>query len=413
MLWAIGAFAFLVRLGAGLWTGGLWHPELWEYDDLAKSLLAGQGFSAPHLMITYYSYVTPLHSWASAAGYWLTGSNVPLMLAQMAAGAALAVAVACISQRIFGEWMAALMAGMLVAIHPGFVLYNSTKAHSLAFDALFFALALLQSFRLAERPTLRRALVLGLIIGIGTLSRGTVLIMGPLGALWLLARSPRGSRAILFRNLVLAGLVAAAIIAPWTIRNSLLHHRFVLLISTESEDFWLGNNPHATGHTLIDAEHTVFMSLTPEEQADLYRQPNEMAQADWFSRQSHAFVKAHPGEFFRLWALKFFHFWWYAPQTGAMYPGSWFYLYMIFYSAMLIFAALGVWRIIQLGPPATHLGLVVGIFLVGLSLLQSLYHVDGRHRWGIEPILLALSGGGLAFLIERLLRKNSRTATMS
>ena len=137
MLWAIAALAFLVRLGAGLWTGGLWHPELWEYDQIARSLLAGRGFSLPHLMITYYSYVTPLHSWATAAGYWLTGSTVALMLLQMAAGAALAVVVACISRRIFGGWMAGAIAGTLVAIHPGFVLYNSTKAHSLAFDSLF------------------------------------------------------------------------------------------------------------------------------------------------------------------------------------------------------------------------------------------------------------------------------------
>ena len=413
MLWAIGGFAFLLRLGAGIWTRGLWQPELWEYNRLAQSMLAGRGFSMTYLMTTYYSYVTPLHAWASAAGFWLTGSQVPIMLAQMVSGAALAVAVAAISQRIFAGWMAGPIAGILVAIHPGFVLYNSTKAHSLAFDALFFALALWQSFRLAERSTLRRALVFGLIIGVGTLSRGTVILMGPLGGLWLLAQSPKESRMIIFRHLVLAGLLAAVIIAPWTIRNSLIHHRFVFLISTESEDFWLGNNPNATGHTLIDAENTVFSTLPNEERLDLYRQPNEMAQADWFSRRSRAFVKAHPGEFLRLWAVKFFHFWWYAAQTGTKYPGSWFYLYMIFYSALIILAAVGVVRILQLGPPATHLGWLVGIFLVGLSLLQSVYHVDGRHRWGIEPILIALSGGGAAFLIERLLRRKSRLSTMS
>jgi hypothetical protein len=86
---------------------------------------------------------------------------------------------------------------------------------------------------------------------------------------------------------------------------------------------------------------------------------------------------------------------------------------MIFYSALIILAVVGVVRICQLGPPATHLGWLVGIFLVGLSLLQSVYHVDGRHRWGIEPILVALSGGGAAFLIERLLRQKSRFSTMS
>jgi len=45
-----------------------------------------------------------------------------------------------------------------------------------------------------------------------------------LGGLWLLAQSPNESRMMLFRHLVFAGLIAAEIIAPWTIRNSLIHH---------------------------------------------------------------------------------------------------------------------------------------------------------------------------------------------
>ena len=192
-----------------------------------------------------------------------------------------------------------------------------------------------------------------------------------------------------------------------------MHHRLVLLISTESEDFWLGNNPRATGHTLIDAEHTVFMSLPPDERDDLYRQPHEMAQADWFSQRSRAFVKAHPGEFFRLWALKFFNFWWYAPQTGAKYPGSWFYLYMIFYAVMLVLAAVGVLRIIQLGPPATQMGWLVGIFWwayhccrVSITLTAVIAGESSRSCW-------PSAAAGAAFLLERLLRKKSRTATIS
>ena len=59
----IGIFAFLLRLGAGIWTGGLWHPELSEYNKIAQSILAGRGFSMAYLMTTYYSYVTPLHAW--------------------------------------------------------------------------------------------------------------------------------------------------------------------------------------------------------------------------------------------------------------------------------------------------------------------------------------------------------------
>src|SRR5207253_7325808 len=101
MWWAIGALACLTRLGAAVVTGSLQHPQLWEYDNIARSLLAGRGFAVTHLHITYYSYVTPLYVWISAASYWLSGSIAPLMLLQFAAGTALAVVIAAIAQRVF------------------------------------------------------------------------------------------------------------------------------------------------------------------------------------------------------------------------------------------------------------------------------------------------------------------------
>jgi hypothetical protein len=41
------------------------------------------------------------------------------------------------------------------------------------------------------------------------------------------------------------------------------------------------------------------------------------------------------------------------------------------------------------------------MLLLALSGLQSLYYVEGRHRWAVEPLLLAISGGGIAWIRER------------
>ncbi len=401
----IGAFACIVRLAAAVATGGLRHPELNEYDWIAHSLVTGQGFLCPHLGVDYYSFAPPLYSWISAAGYWLTGSIVPVMILQIAAGATLAVIVSAIAKRLFGGWIAAAAAGVLVALHPGLVIYSAAKAHPLTFDALFFTLALLQSFRLAERPTVRRAVEFGLIVGIGTLSRATIIIFLPIAGVWLLAVTPRQSWTVVIRNMVVVCLCTTAIVAPWTIRNSLLHHRFVFLLTTDSEDFWRGNNPNATGLSYIDREHIVLEALPPEELAELTRQPNEIAQAEWFATRSRAFIRAHPTAFVRLTLLKFFHFWWFAPQTGVLYPSLWLRLYMIYYIVALFFAALGMWRITRFGPPATHFAWLVVAFLFTLSVLQSLYYVEGRHRWAIEPMILAIAGGGLATLVERVRRR--------
>jgi len=43
---------------------------------------------------------------------------------------------------------------------------------------------------------------------------------------------------------------------------------------------------------------------------------------------------------------------------------------------------------------------VLGLFLLGLSGLQSLYYVEGRHRWAVEPLWLVVAGGGAVWAIE-------------
>jgi hypothetical protein len=199
-----------------------------------------------------------------------------------------------------------------------------------------------------------------------------------------------------------AGVTALLVMLPWSIRDSLVHHRGLFLISTTGEDFWDGNNPLATGHSYIDTGHPVIDALPSDERADLERQPDEIAQSQWFMNKATAFITANPAWAARLTALKFYHFWWFAPQTGVLYPSSWRALYMAYYVAELLLAAVGVREIARLGAPAIRPALLVGAFLLGLSAVQSIYYVEARHRWAIEPMLLAISGGGAAVLTRRV-----------
>jgi 4-amino-4-deoxy-L-arabinose transferase-like glycosyltransferase len=398
---AVGVIALLARLFAAVETGGLWTPELNEYAALARNMLGGHGFTYSHHGIVYFSYAPPLHAWLTAGSYWLSDSIVPLMLLQLATGAALAATTALIANRLFGGWRAGAAAGLLVALHPGLVVYSATKAHPLAFDALFFSLALLQSYRLVERTTIRRAVELGVIVGIGTLSRATIVIFLPIAGLWLLLVTPRSSWWQVVRSAVVAGLCASAIVAPWTIRNTLLHHQFVFLLTTDSDDFWRGNNAFATGHSYFDETRIVLDVMPTEDLLDLQRQPDELAQREWFSTHAWAFIRNNPDRFARLTVTKFFYFWWFAPQSGVLYPPMWRLLYQVYYVGALIFAFVGVRRLARDGGPPVAKAIVLGAFLLSLSALQSLYYVEGRHRWAVEPMLLALSGGGLAAMVER------------
>lgn len=399
---AIVLGTIVVRLAVAIAMGGLWDPELWEYDHIARALVDGRGFTYPFHGIIYYSFAPPLYAWLSAGSYWLTGSLVPLMVLQILAGSALAAAAMSMAGRIFGV-TAAAAAGILVAVHPGLVVYSATKAHPMTFDALFFALAALQFLRLRDQPTLRRAIELGLIVGIGTLSRTTIIIFLPIGAVWLLYASGRSAWPAIVRSIAVAGLVTVACLTPWTIRNYQVHDQFVFILSTDGDTFWRGNNPNATGHSYVGPGRIVIDTLSVEERADLNSQPTELAQSAWFKARARAFIREHPGEFVRLTFVKFFYFWWFAPQAGVRYPPAWFWIYALYYVAALACAAVGVRRVMQLGSDHVRKAWLLGALLLALSALQSLYYVEGRHRWAVEPMLLVISGGGLAALAGRLM----------
>jgi 4-amino-4-deoxy-L-arabinose transferase-like glycosyltransferase len=399
--WLIFGLACVARLSVGLFTGGLLHPEPFEYDGMARSLLAGNGLSFWHLNTVYHSFAPPLYPWLSALSYWVFGTLTPLMFLQVAAGAALALVSAAIAKRLCPGWIAPLAAGLLIAFHPGLIVYSVSKAHPLAFDALFFSLAMLQAFRLRERTTTRRAIELGVIVGAGALCRATLIIFLPLAALWLIWVLRSQPLKSVIRVVLIAGVCTAAIVVPWTIRCSLLHHRFVFMITTDAEDFWRGNNPNATGATYATNQKTELEVLSPAELADLKSQPNELAQADWFRARSRAFIREHPGRFLELTALKLFYFWWRAPLTGIEYPQSWFFGYMIYYFVIVFSSLIGFYAIWRVGGTARQHLILIGVFLFALALLQSLYYVEGRHRWAVEPILIAVSGAGVATLLRR------------
>lgn len=214
VLWIVAAVAFAIRIAAAVALDGLHHPHISEYDAIARNMLAGRGFSYLHLGVVYYSYIAPLPAWTSAASYWLSGSLAPAMMLQIAAGTALPVVTAVIARRLFGGWVAPFASGLLIALHPGLVLYSAAKMHALAFDAFFFSLVLLQAFRLADRLTTRRAVELGLIVGIGVYSRATIVIFLPIAGLWLLIVVPRHARRSAIRAVAIATLCAAAVVGP-------------------------------------------------------------------------------------------------------------------------------------------------------------------------------------------------------
>jgi 4-amino-4-deoxy-L-arabinose transferase-like glycosyltransferase len=390
---ALFAAALVSRLFAAWAADAIGRPEVFEYEAIARSLVAGKGFSYPHLGgVIYHSFTAPLYPFFCAGVYGLGGSVTTVLLAQIVAGSFLAWLVGAVGTQLFGR-QAGLVAGLLAAFHPGLVVYSSLKAHPLTFDAL--AIVVLFSCLVSARASSKalQAAIAGLALGLSVLSRPTTLVFLPVGAAWLLATRGKSLLKHESRRAALLALVALVAVTPWVIRNYRVHQRFVFMQTTGWEAFWRGNNPLATGHSYATPTVTV-LELAPEaDRRSLERLPDEHQQASWFRRRGLEFVRSSPGHFLELTGKKLFSFWWLGPQTGTRYPRSWRLAYQAYYLVALGLALGGALVVRKFGTAEQRrAAMLLGLMLFSLSLAQSLFYVEGRHRWAVEPLLLLLCG---------------------
>ncbi len=205
-----------------------WPPKGLDdqvYYHLQPALLAhGRGFIEPVFAIVGRSIQTaehpPLYPLVLAVVAKFGGSGALVQrLAGTVFGAGTILAVGLLGRRAAGERVG-LLAAALAAVYPILITADGALMSETLYGVLVAA-CLLAGWRLYERPTMRGALLLGLLAGLAALTRGEgalllVLLLIPL------RRIPGGMR-------LTAGAVVAllVVLAPWTIRNAIVFHRFV------------------------------------------------------------------------------------------------------------------------------------------------------------------------------------------
>jgi 4-amino-4-deoxy-L-arabinose transferase-like glycosyltransferase len=386
---------FLVALAARFVAIALFFnpqsPELWEYEEIAANLLAGKGYLYTHFGTEYRSYTEPPYPFLVAFVYLVTGhSFLALAVVQALISALLAPVTYALGQQTVPR-LSAILAGLLVAIHPGLIGY-ALKFHTLVLDSLFLALVLLATLRVAERQNLREAMIWGVAIGSCVLARPTVLGFLPLGLGWIFAGLPV-RQAARFSALALA--VATTVVSPWVIRNYAVHGGFVLTRTNPPFVFWLGNHPNATG-SAISQKGTPLFDLAPPDFRDRVFSADELGQNQIFWEEAKRYIWNDPIGFVGRATKKFFYFWWFSPQAGFSYPKWQFRFYQTIYIFILLSAALGLVAVRRRNEPIKAPAIVLLLFfLLSISAFQSLFYVEGRHRLAVEGVLLVLSAHGL------------------
>lgn len=399
-------------LAAALGISG--RPERWEYDVIAENILRGAGHVYDRDGFVYAAYSPPLWSYLLAAALRLAGGSravIQVLQALLCLGAALTFGG--MAHRISGDRKTGLLAGLLVAAQPSLLYYSVVKSDPLPLNVLLLGLILASASALSTRPTRAAAITFGVRVGLGTLSRGTPVVALPVALSILLIR---GKGAAL-RTFALALGSFVLVLAPWLVRNWMLLGT-PLITSTAGENFWNGNHGDSYSR-LTETEGGAVTQVTPsnprlpEEVRRILAGGSEADRNQAFTAEAWRFIAAHPREAVLGFGRKLRTFWWRIDSDPRDYPAAASLAYEVIYRIELCLALFGVatvWlsrRREPRPPDLTAAALALGL-MASISLLQSAFYVQGRHRFMIEPLLLIFTAQGATSLSRRLNRGETR-----
>jgi hypothetical protein len=219
-----------------------WPPEIFNdeayYNTLAELIARGEGFIRPaeffadglRIPTAERAPLFPL-ALAGLAELGIDGGDKRL-LGAVTGGATIAV-LGLLGRHLAGD-RAGLLAAGLAALYPALIAADGALMTETLF-ATFAALTLLCAYRLVDAPATGRAVLLGVVAGLGALARAEALMLLPLVLLPVLRR-PGGVRAA-----AVAALAFVVVLTPWTIRNYDVFDRPVL-IATEGGETLAGAN---------------------------------------------------------------------------------------------------------------------------------------------------------------------------
>lgn len=395
-------------------AGELWRGRDNLLDDrdaylaIARTLAAGHGFrSSPEAAPT--AFRPPLYPCVLAGGIslfqidsdtglklWIGGLNLLMSLATVLLTVRLA-------RRWFGETSAALV-WIWVCFDP-LLIHNIT----LPMTETMFALLLVGLFNSFETPgrretaSTRRRWVQGILFGLCALCRPTIWPFGLLWGAWALARGCRsdGMRAAL-RRAVPSVLGAAAIIAPWIVRNALVFGEFIPMTTHGGYTLLLANNEVFDEEVVSRSWRQVWSGESLSAwQNELERRmaaegiaPDDEPERDrWMSRAARTFIVERPDALARGCVVRLLRFWNVVPLTDAGQPVSSTarLILLTFYGGLFGSVLLAV---------ATRSDLFVRMLpiwcaILCLSAVHAVYWSNMRMRTPLEPLLAALAASCL------------------
>ncbi|MBX3413271.1 MAG: hypothetical protein KF708_11325 [Pirellulales bacterium] len=234
------------------------RPLAYEHGAIAENLLAGRGFSITYLGQTGpTSQQAPLYPLLVTAAYACFGAGsqaaiLAIQLLQCAAGTWLVYLVMLLAWRLVPAPRAVgWCAGWSAALYPPHV-YMVTHVQVALWGALLLTGLLLMTLQRPAAEAWRVPLTAGVLAGLMLLVEPILVLAIPVAMVAYYLQQPtsdrpRDARRRRFCQALAIPAIAGIVIAPWIVRNYLVHGEPVFVKSTFGYAFWQGNNAQSWG----------------------------------------------------------------------------------------------------------------------------------------------------------------------
>ena len=216
--------------------------------------------------VAYLTFATNIalhgvYGWTPAepTAYWAVGTAAiygalfkvfgvafwPIVILNIVIGTTLVAMTMALARILYGDRVA-LVAGAVMALWPSQILFVTVLASELPFMLLIVAAA--WAWLNTGWPSWGRGVTVGLLLAGASYIRPVAILLPFVLAISLgFPRWPGGTVRQHATALLVAVLVMAVSIAPWTVRNYRVFGSFVLISTNGGAIFWMGNNPDTTG----------------------------------------------------------------------------------------------------------------------------------------------------------------------
>jgi tetratricopeptide (TPR) repeat protein len=401
-----------------------------SYDEWAQRIAAGDWWG------DRVFYQAPAYPYFLAAIYRLAGHELwTAHVVQMVMGSASCVLMFLTTRLLFGP-AAGLTAGLLLTCYAPALFFDGIQQKtSLGLFLTNLLLFLLASSQVGHPPRPaqpegeeargrdelrpgRTALTFGgcgLVLGLLTLTRENALLFAAAIPLWLTIRfrDLRPATRLLWAAAFLAGLLL--VLVPVGLRNYSLGSTFALTTSQMGPNFYIGNNPDATGlyAPLLPGRHTPDFESTDatklaERALGRKLDPGEVSRY-WMGR-GFEFIRQQPGRWLQLTAhkalLTFNEF--EVPDTEDIYVYAESssllraLLYVLHFGTLLPLAAAGWVLAWPQRRQAWFLYLLTAVFASGVIV----FYVWSRYRSPLIPLLIPFAALALVRGVALLRRRD-------